>query len=339
MSGSFPMMESMEIGPPAPSATPSAGPRPGQMDYDIPDTMTLGKPTTCIIRIGDKDVVDIRISDTSVRAAIRICDEMSVQLVDLDGDTFAVRSLSSERQAIEKGEFTEWKINVTPRQEGTFSLLLKVFCHFDENTKDVAVLEKSVRVSADPSLLPHARKIAFMAAGAKSGLLLGKESNEIWEELLMAPFRDDFLYVKYFDVTNIQFNRALEYEKPTIVHFSGHGSVEGIFLANAQGDPQLVSRQDMTALFKVLQTDTAHIECVVLNACLSRDLAEELSGCVPTVIGTNTKIGDDKAIQFSEFFYRALGKRKTYQQAFDLGKGMVSPAAEDGEELLMCIVK
>ncbi len=65
----------------------------------------------------------------------------------------------------------------------------------------------------------------------------------------MAPFRDDFLYVKYFDVTNIQFNRALDYEKPAIVHFSGHGSVEGIFLANAQGDPQLVSRQDMAALF------------------------------------------------------------------------------------------
>lgn len=339
MSMAEPIMEMAEAV--LPVENPS-GPRPGQMEYDIPDAMTLGKATTCIIRIGDKNVTDIRINEVSVNAAIRICDEMSVQIIDLDGGNFTIRSLSSERQAIEKGAFTEWKINVTPLQTGTFSLLLKVFCHFDGKTKDSAVLEKSVRVSADPSLLPSVRKIAFIAAGAKSGLLLGKESNEIWEELRLAPFRDDFAYVKYFEVTNLQFNRALEFEKPTIVHFSGHGSVDGIFLADTQGNPQLVSRQAMAGLFKALQTEHSQIECVVLNACLSHELAQELSGCVSVVIGTNTKIGDDKAIQFSEFFYRALGKRQTYKQAFEFGRVIVSPEPEnelEGDELLVCLMK
>ena len=106
----FSIMESAEIAPPIPAASPSAYLRPGQMDHDIPDTMTLGIPATCIIRIGDKDVVDIRISDTSIRTTIRICDEMSVQLVDIEGGTFTIRSLSSERQAIEKGEFTGFSL-------------------------------------------------------------------------------------------------------------------------------------------------------------------------------------------------------------------------------------
>ena len=218
---------------------PSSPLRPGQMDYDIPDAMVQGKSTTCIIRLGDKDVKDIQISDTSVHAAIQVCDEMSVRLIDLDGGNFKIRSLSSERQALVKGEFTEWKINVTPVATGSFPLLLQVSCHFDGKTKDVAVLEKSIRVGADLNLMLRTRKIAFIAAGAKTGLLLGKESNEIWEELRMAPFRDDFSYVKYFEVDNIQFNRALDYEKPTIVHFSGHGSTQGIFLSDDHGNPQI----------------------------------------------------------------------------------------------------
>ena len=340
--GSPPGMPIMEAEAEAPA--PSSPLRPGQMDYDIPDAMVQGKSTTCIIRLGDKDVKDMQISDTSVHAAIQVCDEMSVRLIDLDGGNFKIRSLSSERQALVKGEFTEWKINVTPVATGSFPLLLQVSCHFDGKTKDVAVLEKSIQVSTDLSLMPRTRKIAFIAAGAKTGLLLGKESNEIWEELRMAPFRDDFSYVKYFEVNNIQFNRALDYEKPTIVHFSGHGSTQGIFLSDDHGNPKLAAEQDMANLFQLLQADgSMKIECVVLNACLSHHLAEALSNCVPTVIGTNTKIGDDKAIQFSEFFYRALGNRKSYQQAFDSGRLLLGEPDKDGldegEELLVCLVK
>ena len=100
----------------------------------------------------------------------------------------------------------------------------------------------------------------------------------------------------------------------------------------------------MANLFQLLQADgSMKIECVVLNACLSHDLAEALSNCVPTVIGTNTKIGDEKAIQFSEFFYRDLGKRRTYQQAYDSGRLLLGEADKDGldegEELLVCLVK
>ena len=317
--------------------------RAGQLDYEIPDMMVQGKFTTCIIRIGDIDVKNMTISSVSVHAPVEICDEMSVKLIDLsDGENFKLMPIGTERQSIEKGVFTEWKIGVKPLLTGAFPLVLCISCHANGRTKDVKVLEKLIVVNADPMAVRR-KKIVFIAAGSKSGLLLGKESNEIWDELRLADFRDDFSYVKYFEVSNLQFNRALSYEKPSIVHFSGHGSVEGIFLADERGEPQLASRQDMAGLFQVLQTDdSVKIECVVLNACLSRDLAEELSNSVSVVIGTNTKIGDDKAIQFSEFFYRALGNRRTYQQAFDSGRLMVSPddgSATEENELLMCIVK
>lgn len=308
------------------------------MDYQIPDTMVQGKATLCIIRIGDMDVKDIRISSTSTHSSIEISDEMSVKLIDIsDGENFQITPITTERQSLEKGRYTEWQISVKPLQEGAFPLLLRVSCHFNGKTKDVEVLEKLIVINADPRV--RRKKIAFIAAGAKSGLLLGKESNEIWEELLMAQYRDDFTYVKYFEVNNIQFNRALGFEKPSIIHFSGHGCLEGVFLADEKGEPKFISKEEVASIFKVLKMDaTIHLECVVLNACLSRELAQELFEIGLTVIGTNDKIGDDKAIKFSEFFYRALGKRHTYQQAFEAGRLIVSP--DEGvkdNELMICL--
>jgi hypothetical protein len=317
--------------------------REGQMDYKIPDRMELGKAVTCIIRLGDKDVKNIQIDATSTHVSqIEVADEMSVKLIDPDGN-FKITPINNERQALSPGAFTEWKIRVKPVIEGTYPLLLRISCHFNGFTKDVEILEKSITVVPDKHVLVEKKKIVFIAAGAKSGLLLGKESNEIWEELQFATFRDDFTYVKYFEVSNIQFNRALSYEQPTIIHFSGHGSLAGIFLANDQGEPALATNESITNFFKVLKIQQAKpLECVILNACLSRDLAEKLAQDVPIVIGTNTKIGDDKAIQFSEYFYRSLGKRIGYREAFESSRIVISPSSEsldDDDNLMICLPK
>ena len=314
--------------------------KPGQMDYQIPDVMVEGKATTCTIRIGDLEVKDISISPISTHSSIQISDEMSVKLIDLSGgENFKIVPITTERQGIEKGKYTEWKISVMPLQKGAFPLSLRVSCHFNGKTKDVEVLEKLIVTSDEPTT--QRKKIAFIAAGAKSGLLLGKESNEIWEELMLSPYRDDYTFVKYFEVSNLQFNRALSFEKPSIVHFSGHGCLDGIFLADDQGEPKFIRAEEVASIFKVLKSDnTIGLECVVLNACLSRNLAKELFGIGLTVIGTNDNIGDEKAIKFSEFFYRSLGNRQTYQQAFKAGRLVVNEK-EDGidalEDLLICL--
>lgn len=313
--------------------------RAGQMDYMIPDKMELNKSVTCIIRVGDKDVKDIQIGDSSVNiSTIEVSDEMSVKIIDFDNN-FKISPISNERQGLEPGEYTEWKIRVTPLIIGVYPLLLRITCHFNGRSKDVEVLEKSITVLEDLKQPIQRKKIAFVAAGSKSGLLLGKESNEIWEELMLSPYRDDFAYVKYFEVSNIQFNRALSFEKPTVVHFSGHGSLSGIFLANEFGEPVLATNEMMSDFFEVLNREQSHsLECVVLNACLSRELASLLVKTVPIVIGTNMKISDDKAIRFSEFFYRSLGKRQSYREAFASGhKGVSQNDDPLLDDLVICL--
>jgi len=231
---------------PAPEASAPSPFRTGQLDYEIPDVMQLHQPVVCTVRLAGTEVApeDIRISDISIHAAIQITSEMSVRLVDIsNGVNFGIAAISSERQAISENSFTEWKISVTPLKAGTFSLFLRISAHFDGKTQDVEVLQKSIRVNGDLTRSPEEiarqirKKIVFLAADSKSGLLLGRESNKIREELLMSTQRDEFLYTTIFEVTGLDFSRTLLREKPTIVHFSGHGNAKGIFLVNEREMP------------------------------------------------------------------------------------------------------
>jgi hypothetical protein len=308
--------------------------RAGQLDYEIPDVMQQNKAVVCTIRLAGMEVAPeaIRISSGSMHASIQITNEMSVRLVDVSsGANFSIASISSERQAITRGDFTEWKISVTP---------------FDGKTQDVEVLEKSIRVNGDPTknLEEVARqiqkKIVFLAADSKSGLLLGRESNKIREELLMSTHREDFLYTTIFEVTGLDFSRTLLREKPAIVHFSGHGSAQGIFLVNEREVPQLASTEALQKLFGILKK-ILKIECVILNACFSKTQAEVVAQSIPVVVGTQSKIGDDEAINFSMGFYQGLGEGLLYDDAFELGRVQVSFNSddEDAEEVLVLLKK
>ena len=319
----------------------------GQLDYEIPDVMQQNQAVVCTVRIAGTEVAleAIRISEESTHTAIQITQEMSVKLVDpSNGTNCTIGAISSERQAIHQGDFTEWKISVMPLRVGTFSIFLRVSAHFDGKTQDMKVLEKSIRVSGDTtrSLDQIAnqirKKIVFLAADSKSGLLLGRESNKIREELLMSTHRDEFLYTTLFEVTGFDFSRILLREKPTIVHFSGHGSSEGIFLVNERESPQLASTQALQKLFGVLKK-ILKIECLILNACFSKAQAEVVAESIPVVVGTQSKIGDKEAINFSIGFYQGLGEGLTYEDAFELGRVQVSfnsddPDAEDVLTLL-----
>jgi hypothetical protein len=332
---------------PAPEIEVASPFRAGQLDYEIPDVMQQHQPMVCTVRLAGTEVAaeDIRISDISIHAAIQITNEMSVRLVDpSEGVNFRVAAISSERQAIRKGDITEWKISVTPLKAGTFSLFLRVSAHFDGKTQDMELLEKSIRVNGDLTKSTEEiarqiqKKIIFLAADSKSGLLLGRESNKIREELRMSTRRDDFLYTTIFEVTGFDFSRTLLREKPTIVHFSGHGNAEGIFLVNEREMPQLASTEALRKLFGILKK-VLKIECVILNACFSKTQAEVVAQSIPVVVGTQCKIGDNEAINFSVGFYQGLGEGLLYDDAFELGRVQVSFNSddEDAEEVLVLL--
>ncbi len=103
-------------------------------------------------------------------------------------------------------------------------------------------------------------------------------------------------------------------QKPSIVHFAGHGEKEGIMLADANNEPVLMSERPLQRLFKQHHED---IKLVVLNSCYSLTQAELISKFGIYVIGIEHKLKDDLALRFSAGLYIGLSEGKSIEQAYD----------------------
>jgi CHAT domain len=206
--------------------------------------------------------------------------------------------------------------------------------------------------SAIPTIDPTSRqikKILVLAANPKGtdSLRLGEEVREIQIGLDRSQYRDRFRIEQRWAVTPTDFRRALLDCKPQIVHFSGHGvgvatpsdphstarkftvesvdpiAPEGLMFENESGQPQLVSSEAISSLFRLFADQ---LECVVLNACYSATQAEAISEHIPYVIGMNRAIGDRAAIEFSIGFYDALLAGRSVEFAYNLGCSAIQMA-------------
>lgn len=316
--------------PPPMAAPPAPSPfRAGNLDYDLPERMPVGTPTICTIRMAGAEVepTTFSINADSELATIRLTDEMSVDLTDgSTGLNFSIQSLGPVRQAILTGEPTEWRFSVTARRDGRFPLTLTITAHFNGKSKVVLSLDKLINTPGPSATLlpvgqPGRRKILFMSANpAIDRLRLDTESREIWEELRMSDDRDKYDYTTVSAVTPHHLTRVLLTENPYILHFSGHGTCDGLYLIDDTETPVLASTEALRQVFSVLGDG---VECLVLNACYSVNQAEELARVIPRVVGTFSKVGDDAAIDFSVGFYQGIGAGLAFPNAFNLGRSQV----------------
>jgi Leucine-rich repeat (LRR) protein len=99
-------------------------------------------------------------------------------------------------------------------------------------------------------------------------------------------------------------------ENPHILHYGGHGHKEGIVLE--KGD---LKAETLKSYLKL----SANVQCVILNACNSFEIAKSIAEYIPYVIATQAKINDDTAIAFSRGFYLGIAANKTIEEAFELG--------------------
>ena len=98
--------------------------------------------------------------------------------------------------------------------------------------------------------------------------------------------------------------------------------------------------QNLIAADKVLESNRVgdRLQCVVLNACYTSELAERIAQHVPCVVGTAKAIGDEAAITFAAGFYRALGYGESVQTAFAFSTnevGLLNLGEEHTPELLV----
>ena len=146
-------------------------------------------------------------------------------------------------------------------------------------------------------------------------LHLNAEVRDIKEELDRAEYRDRFELIHEGAVRVDDLSRAILKHKPTIVHFSGHGTgKQGLALENESGKAQLASTEALSRLFK---WGKSTVKCVFLNACLSKDQANAIHEHIDCVIGMNQSINDYAAIKFAAKFYQALVDGESFRSAYE----------------------
>lgn len=314
--------------PPSPQSgtSPDGNTRPavrdGQLEYNIPGSMKVNETTACTVRIAGKDLPAelLKISEGSVRQDITIGSEMSVRLIDASGgDCFKITTTSTERQEIWDGDRTQWKFFVRPLKAGRHPLLLQVTVHLGNRARDLDVLEKEILISSDetdtaPPTAKAWKRILFLAANPTTvePLRLGAEVREIREELRGS---EEILFSTSLAVTPRTLTRSILQEKPTIVHFSGHGTDEGLYLETESGQIKQVGAEALGRLFAVFDDS---VQCVLLNACYSEAQAQSIVKHIPYVIGMQRSIGDEAAIAFSATFYQGLGSGLSIVDAYEL---------------------
>lgn len=167
---------------------------------------------------------------------------------------------------------------------------------------------------AVPEAPPEQATLLFLLANPKDAvaLNLNREFNGVQEELESA--RKAFRLRLRLDVEAQSLMEIMLRERPTILHFSGHGSgTGGLVLQCAQGYSQQVTTE---ALADLLAEFSDTVQCVVLNACYSDEQARVFARHVPFVVGTDSALGDEKAIRFARAFYTCLFLGEGYESAF-----------------------
>jgi hypothetical protein len=158
--------------------------------------------------------------------------------------------------------------------------------------------------AADPLSAPPRRGVR---------LQLDEDIRRIREKVRAAKYRDALVFDLRLAARADDLLQGLNETLPRVVHFSGHGTSEGLVLVGMDGRARHASAAALEELFRIFRGD---IRVVVLNACLSLPQAQAIAAVVGCAIGTRKEISDQAAITFGAAFYRALAFGHSVQNAF-----------------------
>lgn len=120
----------------------------------------------------------------------------------------------------------------------------------------------------------------------------------------------------YHEVTNDELLGLVLCHRPTILHFSGHGSDRGLVLLDRAGRATPVPGPALAELLAAI----AGVRCVVLNACFARPVAMALLPQTGYVIGIEGVAADDTAIAYAVGLYSALAAGESVASAVRFGR-------------------
>ena len=182
--------------------------------------------------------------------------------------------------------------------------------------------------------LPKNKVILFLAANPPDTSRIRydigyRESKRIIERSI---FRDQFHLQLELATKATEIREHIVRYQPTIVHFSGHGVLNGIVLEGDEGKSTTLreivptsakrsatssfSDNDLARMFALSE----NLACVVLNSCYSDSLAKAITQKIYSVVGMTSSIGDLAAIAFAKGFYDAVTNGLDLIKAFESGR-------------------
>ena len=165
--------------------------------------------------------------------------------------------------------------------------------------------------------------VLFLSANpdAKSPLQVEKEQNRIVKVRNGSRHQDKVRIEGLPDTDLLEFTKSLRLHAPLIVHFAGHGDVDGSLLMRDENQKKYNMRPEGVA--KLVLLEKATVRLVVLNACYSSALADLLVAEIDCVVGMSAAVSDVAAILFSQTFYGTLFDGDTVARAFSAGEAAV----------------
>ena len=164
-------------------------------------------------------------------------------------------------------------------------------------------------------------KVLFLGSNpaAETRLRLDREYREIEAHLAENRAGEAIDLIGSWAVRVTDLSRVLLSHQPDVVHFSGHGSPDGLVFDTDADEGYVAPIDPLAALFGLV-APTHPIGAVVLNACHSQAQAEAMAPHVGLVVGTTSAITDDGAIAFASGFYRGLAFALDPPTAVELGR-------------------
>ena len=162
-------------------------------------------------------------------------------------------------------------------------------------------------------------KVLFFAADPirarrmGSPLEFGDEWREIHKQVARAQYGNRMIFEQHGAARAHDLMDVLQHTDAQVMHFSGHGSTDGLRLVARDGESRHVVTTD--ALGETFHMYRGPIRLAVLSSCSSHTQAQTVADVVGCAIGTTSPIRDSVAITFRRRFYRAIANGRSVQRA------------------------
>ena len=129
--------------------------------------------------------------------------------------------------------------------------------------------------------------------------------------------------------------RELLNNRPKILHFSGHGGPGVLVFEKDDGTSEMLRAENLAEILRIY----GQLDCLVLHACFSEEVAQACAKHVAIVVGSTDAIDDTTAPKFTYAFYQGLANGRDYVNSFEMGKAEVALANPDQAKLYVMYVK